>query len=49
MIDDNKDNSFIENLKEDVNIENSNINKNNDNENIENEINIEGQAKELDL
>ena len=48
-IDDNKDNSFIENLEEDVNIEKANINKNNDNVNIENEIKIESQTKEIDL
>ena len=49
VIDDNKDNSFIENLKEDVDIENSNIIKNNDNEIIDNEIKIESQAKNIDL
>ena len=49
VIDDNKDNSFIENLENDVNIEEADINKNNDNENIENEIKVESQAKDMDL
>ena len=49
VIDDNKDNSFIENLEKDVNIEKANINKNNDNVNIENEIKIESQANDIDL
>ena len=49
VIDDNKDNSFVENLEKDVNIEKANINKNNDNVNIENEIKIESQAKDMDL
>ena len=48
MIDDNKDNSFVENLENDVNIEKANIN-NNDNVNIENEIKIESQANDIDL
>ena len=48
VIDNNKDNSFIENLENDVNIEKANIN-NNDNVNIDNEIKIESQAKEIDL
>ena len=48
VIDDNKDNSFIENLENDVNIEKANIN-NNDNVNIENEIKIESQANDIDL
>ena len=47
VIDDNKDNSFIENLENDVNIEKANIN-NNDNVNIENEIKIESQDKNID-
>ena len=47
-IDDNKDNSFIENLENDVNIEKANIN-NNDNVNIENEIKIESQANDIAL
>ncbi len=47
-IDDNKDNSFIENLEKDVNLEEANIN-NNDNVNIENEIKIESQDKSIDL
>ena len=49
VIDNNKDNSFIENLEKDVNIENANINKNNDNVNIENEIKIESQVKDINL
>ena len=48
VIDDNKDNSFIENLEKDVNMEEANIN-NNDNVNIENEIKIESQDKNIDL
>lgn len=48
-IDDNKDNSFVENLEKDVNIEKANIDKNNDNVNIENEIKIESQANDIDL
>ena len=48
VIDDNKDNSFIENLEKDVNLEEANIN-NNDNEIIENEIKIESQDKNVDL
>lgn len=48
VIDDNKDNIFIENLENDVNTEKDNINKNDDNVNIENEIN-ESQAKDLDI
>ena len=48
VIDDNKDNSFIENLENDVNIEKVNIN-NNDNVNIENEVKIESQVKDMDL
>lgn len=49
VIDDNKDNSFIENLENDVNIEKANINQNNDNVNIENEVKIESQVKDMDL
>ena len=48
VIDDNKDNSFIENLEKDVNLEEANIN-NNDNVNIENEIKIESQDKSIDI
>jgi hypothetical protein len=48
VIDNNKDNSFIENLENDVNIEKANIN-NNDNVNIDNEIKIESQDKKIDL
>ena len=48
VIDDNKDNSFIENLENDVNIEKANIN-NNDNVNIDNEIKIESQDKNINL
>ena len=48
VIDNNKDNSFIENLENDVNIEKANIN-NNDNVNIDNEIKIESQDKNIDL
>ena len=49
VIDDNKDNSFIEKLEKDVNIEKVNINENNDNVNEENEIKIESQEKNVDL
>lgn len=49
VIDDNKDNSFIENLENDVNMEKATINKNNNNVNIENEIEIENQAKDINL
>ena len=48
VIDNNKDNSFIENLENDVNIEKDNIN-NNDNVNIENEIKIDSPANDKDL
>ena len=49
VIDDNKDNSFIENLENDVNIEKANINNNDNNVNIENEIKIESKANDIDL